>query len=484
MAGPSQTPLPAATNPIESGLGALSKMPIYGRTEEQVQEALDAAQKAEAALEARYANPNWFNVAAGFFKPQLGGFAASLGSASQEMGNWTEQQRANEIPIYNARAQVALLKAQQSQKLSANDSYTKWLIGGADPTTAPALKRELVARGATDLADSVQQQVDVAQRVQETATSGQQASLAAQVAGARDPALHAAVKNLYSVGPQTPEAQQQAQLKIDSARPPNIPEGQWAALGRAEKLDNIDKFTKLQTEKGQTEEEKTRDAAAAANNRLPLLRNMRELALQPGMDKFFNYFGGNNPFEVIARAAADGKFGDKLSEIDKYIMQASQGPAERSNMQKLSKLIFENMSKLRSATTNPTDANQLLVEMSSPNLGNSQNAFVTLVDLIGHSEKNAVDVHNLRMRGGPDGKPIPAREFPTSDEYYKKLSDFQNEHSQIAVQDPLKATPSWYAPKPNPDTVGVPTPAARKSVTRVAPAGWIKQPNGEFKKVE
>ena len=449
--------LPTNTNPIESGLGALAKMPTYGRTDAETQLALDAAEKAEQALAARYENPNWFNVAAGFFKPQLGGFAASLGSAANAMGDWQEQQRANEIPIYNARAQVGLLKAQQEQKLKARDLYTQW-EKNPDPTKAAELKRQLTAYGATDLADAVQQGVDVAAKTQETAVAGQRASLEAQAANAKDPALNAAVKNLYSVGPQTPEAQSAAMAKIDSGRPPNIPQETWDPMPRADKIDAIAKFNALQTEKGQTDEEKTREAAAAANARIPLLINMRTLALQPGMDKFFNYFGGNNPFEVVARAAADGKFGEKLADIDNYIKQASQNPQERDNMQKLSKLIFENMSKLRSATTNPTDANMVLQEASSPNLGNSQKSFVSLVDLIGHAEKNAVDIHNLRMRGGPDGKTIPARQFQTSDEYYNKLAQFQDEHKKIAVQDPLVSTPSWYKPKPSADTVGAPTP--------------------------
>lgn len=106
-------------NSISSGLEYATKMPAMGRTEEDQQANIDAAKAGLQALEQRYANPNWFNVAAGFLKPQLGGFAASLGSAAEALGANTEQQRANQIPIYNARAQLGYMQAQQANKQKA-----------------------------------------------------------------------------------------------------------------------------------------------------------------------------------------------------------------------------------------------------------------------------------------------------------------------------------------------------------------------------
>jgi hypothetical protein len=59
---------------------------------EQKQKALDAQDELIKSLEDRYAQPNWFKVAAGFLKPQLGGFAASLGSAGEALGQGVESQ--------------------------------------------------------------------------------------------------------------------------------------------------------------------------------------------------------------------------------------------------------------------------------------------------------------------------------------------------------------------------------------------------------
>lgn len=85
----------------------VTKAAGYGVAPESLQALRDALQSSVTALEQRYAQPNWFNVAAGFLKPQLGGFAASLGSAAQAMGENVERQRASQLPIAQMRAQLA-----------------------------------------------------------------------------------------------------------------------------------------------------------------------------------------------------------------------------------------------------------------------------------------------------------------------------------------------------------------------------------------
>lgn len=150
------SPLSAITNDITPGIEAMRQMPTYGRTSDQEQRTIDAADTAAQALEQRYANPNWFNVAAGFFKPQLGGFTASLGSASQALGENLEKQRANEIPAYVARSQVALMKAQRENKVKAQGLIDKWVAKGSPVGEAPSLTQEVSRLGAADLATDIQ----------------------------------------------------------------------------------------------------------------------------------------------------------------------------------------------------------------------------------------------------------------------------------------------------------------------------------------
>ena len=94
----------------------MSKLPIYGEgTDERIAELRDAQQKALEALQHRYDQPNWWKVAAGFAKPQLGGFLASAGSAAEAMGENTELQRQQQLPI----AQMKLQLAQSNMLLNA-----------------------------------------------------------------------------------------------------------------------------------------------------------------------------------------------------------------------------------------------------------------------------------------------------------------------------------------------------------------------------
>jgi hypothetical protein len=111
-----------------------AKINPYGAKEEDLSEYQQSLQDSVNALQMRYAQPNWFNVAAGFLKPQLGGFAASLGSASQAMGENLEKQRESQLPIAQMRSQLAMSKIAMGQNKSVADMEKERLRVG-DPLT-------------------------------------------------------------------------------------------------------------------------------------------------------------------------------------------------------------------------------------------------------------------------------------------------------------------------------------------------------------
>jgi len=84
-------------------------------------------------LEDRYNKPNWFKIAAGFAKPQLGGFAASLGSAAEAYGDQIEQQKALAIPLFKMRSELAANTAILNREKDVNDEIRAWY---ADPKNA------------------------------------------------------------------------------------------------------------------------------------------------------------------------------------------------------------------------------------------------------------------------------------------------------------------------------------------------------------
>ena len=102
----------AAVNPHDSG--------------EELQNTNQAIKDQLDALEARYSQPNWFKIAAGFAKPQLGGFVASLGSAAEAMGDTVEQQKKLAIPLAQMRSQLAVQDIQLKQRAKSDQIVSDW----------------------------------------------------------------------------------------------------------------------------------------------------------------------------------------------------------------------------------------------------------------------------------------------------------------------------------------------------------------------
>jgi hypothetical protein len=146
------TPLSLATDP--------SKINPAGAQQSDLDEYQRSLDEQIKSLEARYANPNWFKVAAGFAKPQLGGFMASFGSAAEALGENVEQQRAAALPIAQMRSQLAQSKILTGQNKTVADMVAEYQASGKpltpefvaevnriapDSPSAKALSAQLVA---------------------------------------------------------------------------------------------------------------------------------------------------------------------------------------------------------------------------------------------------------------------------------------------------------------------------------------------------
>lgn len=157
-------PLSLATDPSKINPAGASKEDLN-----EYQKSLDAQIK---ALEQRYANPNYFKVAAGFLKPQLGGFFASLGSASEAMGENLEQQRAAELPIAQMRSQLAQSKILTGQNKSVADMVAEYQATGQPLTPEFVAKVNAIAPDSPS-AKSLVAQLAAAQKQRELANSEQ-----------------------------------------------------------------------------------------------------------------------------------------------------------------------------------------------------------------------------------------------------------------------------------------------------------------------
>jgi len=157
---------------IKSGLAFAdpAKINPYGAKEEDLSEYQQSLQDSVNALQMRYAQPNWFNVAAGFFKPQLGGFAASLGSASQAMGENLEKQRESQLPIAQMRSQLAMSKIAMGQNKTVADMEAARLKAG-DPITPQYVSKLVNVAPDSPQAKAAQAELAVMQKNRELESS-------------------------------------------------------------------------------------------------------------------------------------------------------------------------------------------------------------------------------------------------------------------------------------------------------------------------
>jgi Transglycosylase SLT domain len=125
----------ALLNPLESVFGK-GPNPVYSDASD-VAEYQKAQQTFLDALQMRYSQPNWFKVAAGLAKPQLGGFMASLGSGAEALGENVEQQRQNLLPMAQLRAQMASYNATLGKQKKAGLIFANAL--GIDPKDAESV---------------------------------------------------------------------------------------------------------------------------------------------------------------------------------------------------------------------------------------------------------------------------------------------------------------------------------------------------------
>jgi len=455
--------------------GGLGNINPAEMPEESIQKYRDTLDEQVKALQKRYEEPNWWKVAAGFAKPQLGGFLASLGSASEAMGENVEQQREQQLPIAQMKVQMEQANMLLSQKQQQNKIYQDWLAKNTGPDGKVAPMDATTYSRITSLGDSTPI-AQAAKAYYEGAQKGLEITTAATAAMGKDPLLQlddfAKFQISSNADPKTAQAKQAEFIKaVDAARPPQVDPTQWASMSRYDKMEASANYAREQREKGMSVEEIMRQRADAAPDRLKLLGSIRDLSLGVGLPDsvapdgkkvsgqeqigaLLNKFGGNNPMEVFARAAADGKLGDTLKDIDVYARQIGMSEEAKNKFQVLVKMLAENQVALRGAALNPTNAFMELQQTSTPNIGNSQSALVTLVDLMAHTEKATQERYKFAKE-----KKIPYGRLEDNEEYLDLRKEQAKKYREIATSNPLDVR-----------SEAVYNPAAGKVSNKPAPA--------------
>jgi hypothetical protein len=151
---------------IASGFGNPATINPHGSTDE-LQATNDAIKEQLDALEQRYAQPNWFKIAAGFAKPQLGGFFASLGSAAEAQGENIEQQKRLAVPLAQMRSQLAIQNVQLGQRAKSDRIISDWQRQNPGQPVPPSVIQDAEAYAETPASIAARKSIENA-RAQET----------------------------------------------------------------------------------------------------------------------------------------------------------------------------------------------------------------------------------------------------------------------------------------------------------------------------
>jgi len=445
------------TNPL---MGAAAINP-YGLEDPQLREYADAQEKIIESLQQRYSQPNWFKIAGAFAKPQLGGFMASLGSASEAMGENIEQQRAAELPLAQMRAQLAgtkLTMGQRQQAANLANLATK-KPGG------------LTAEDVANVANLDQQRGAILQQQLQNQQATRKEIIELHAAGRTDAELASqygtTFTQLFPSGtaalPITPKGETKTN-ELPPATPEDKKKPSWFT-GSQEKWDQTPlaaraELSKSAEESGQaTAKDQLVDYRTRAENATrasPNLVAMYNLAAKPNVGKLLGIFEKGDPLGAVGKALESGSFPAFLENIRKQLTNAKASPDDISDMHTLMQLIARNQLNVRQGQVNPSDYATEIDALAGPSIADPQDSFLRKTALALHDTQHEIKNYKVYQSAVKSG--ISPNDYLGSD----PQTSFNNEHDK---QHSLIATTRLGAGSSLPEFINIkalnsPTPAA------------------------
>lgn len=382
----------------------------------------------EKALEERYTNPNWGKVSAALLKPQLGGFAASMGSAFDVLGEQTEQQRAVAPTIAQIRAQTSAMGLGLQQKKTANELLNERMnktggltyqdvafIAQYDKEAGRLAQEQFANQNATfdkmymayqggkdytqlvnDFgAEFVNRMWPVLLKMVPGVPSGGGAPRPA--AGATQPAGGAGAPAAGVVLPEPPNPN--AGASSASTRPLGVP---------ASLMENATNRQGLEATKKQIEErvaattilqERYRTQAETAVPIFETATNLYRLASPKYMAPAFAIFERGDPMGVIGQALESQTVSGVLANMRKQIELSRMSKGEKdqalTNLQTMGTQLGDLQTKMQQGIINPTDARTMFEAASVPNLKNTQDSFLRGIASIGSTSLGRYETKNV-----------------------------------------------------------------------------------------
>lgn len=393
---------------------------------EALDNALQAKDKYAQDLEDRYKNPNWFKIAAGFAKPQLGGFTASLGSAAEAAGDWIEKQRAIAPTISRMRAETEAQRYALTQRNIQQKLFDQWQAsGGKDLTLAGKIYN---LDPTSSAAQAVKGSLDAAHSQAATQSTAQQTSAREQELMATKPYYIPINQDLQQGWKAHADKQNEAFKKGLLESGLYSPE-QVASFTPAQLQNRYDQVAQQQAEKRLTDAKTSGDVLANSMTTLSNLREARELAHTPEMEKLLGNGSGQDAVSALIGYITHNDEGS-YNKLGSAVAKLSQKePDLYAKFLILQKALNTNVAQARELVQNPSNQATGLLQATYPNVAMPQKAIVNLLDLM--AAQNINDARIAALRQSEKYRNVNPNFFESSNEFNAIKKQLEQHKSDI-----------------------------------------------------
>lgn len=385
---------------------------LYGLEKADADKYLEAQRGFVKSLEDRYSQPNLWSVAAGFAKPQLGGFLASLGSASQALGEQAEKQRDIQLPLYRARSELAAYEMGLKQKAKAAGKAEQIVGEKRTPTPTEQMDITSLTEGPTKGAEvgaaaqrSQAEQIraafasatsfaDVVNKLGNKFTMDQIGDFLRSnpaiipPAGTPEYLLNKPSTTAPAGIPAEPTAQQVQPARTAMGRQP-IPGVDVDALTEEQYRNATNDYNTIKQEKYAGLTKEVNQQAQSGRKVFETAQQIHDVASDPVLAQIFAQFEKGNPAGIIGQMLESQNLSSTLADMRKYATSARLGGGDAlTKLNKLETLMGALQTEMQNAVINPTNERTASEFASLPNLKNSQDAFLRSIRYIANEGLN------------------------------------------------------------------------------------------------
>jgi len=413
------------------------------------QEMLDARDQFAKALEDRYAQPNWFKIAAGFAKPQLGGFMASLGSASEALGENVEQQRAIAPTIAQMRSETAAQRQVLAQKTKAQGLFNR-LINNPHEVTPSAIGE--ISNYDKDLGNIAQDQL-----TNQNTMFGQLMNSARFVKDISE--LYAKFprdlidNNLTYIKSLIPGSSDKKSTDTSlEGKPNNVPTSPTGETSEKRTpipginvnslpydlyQQALNTHIEKQTSKYQDLASTTAQQAISGRNVFETTQQIHDLVADPQLKTYFAKFEQGDPAGILGMIAERQKLSDSLAGARDYFIHSDLANKKDAltKVNQFESLMGKLQTDLQNGVINPTDQRTIAEFKSLPKITNTQDAFGRIMRYIGNEGLFKYETQ-LALQRAKDKENFDPNFFNSHEEFVKVLNN-ANKRRDLIIKSPL-----------------------------------------------